>query len=122
MTFGMRLKKQIGYTLIELVVTIVILGLMTHFLGNMCVELLAGSTEEVEQVDMMNLAVSKMEEAIGIGLNLTSQAWTSEPPYQWRRIVTMLRSDNGNPTLLRVTIEVKDASQQTYSLINHLGG
>lgn len=122
MKYRMRLRNQNGYTLIELVITVVILGLMTYFLGNMCVELLAGSTQQIKQVEMMSLAISKMEEAIKIGVSLTSQGWTSEPPYQWRRTVTTLKSDGGNPTLVKVTIEAKDASEQTFSLINHIGG
>jgi prepilin-type N-terminal cleavage/methylation domain-containing protein len=117
-----RIRKQNGYTLIELVITIVILGMMTYFLGSMCVELLAGSTQQTEQVEMVNLAISKMEEATRIGVNLSSQAWTSEPPYQWRRSVTTLKSYMGNPTLVTVAIEVKDALGQTFSLINHIEG
>jgi prepilin-type N-terminal cleavage/methylation domain-containing protein len=144
----MKVSNQNGYTLIELVITIIILGLMTYFLGSMCVELLAGSTQQTEQVEMVNLAISQMEEAVKVGVSLTSQGWTSEPPYQWRRTVTTLKSDNGDPTLIKVIIgvryafapsvtplknyeieskieepiEVKKGSRQTYSLINHIGG
>lgn len=122
MRYRKRLRNQDGYTLVELVITIVILGLMTYFLGSMCVELLAGSIQQTKQVEMLNLAISQMEEAIKIGVSLTSQGWTSESPYQWRRTVTTLKSDCGNPALVEVTIEVKDAFGQTYSLLNHIGG
>ncbi len=122
MKYRKRLRNQDGYTLVELVITVVILGLMTYFLGRMGVELLAGSTQQTEQVEMLNLAISKMEKTTKIGVSVASQGWTSESPYQWRRSVTTLKSDAGNPTLVEVTIEVKDALGQTYSLINHIGG
>lgn len=114
--------RQDGYTLVELVITIVVLGLTTHFLGSMCIGLLAGSIQQIKQVEMSNLAVSQMEEVVKTGVNVTSQGWTSVTPYQWRRIVNTLRSSDGNPTLVEVTIEVKDTFGQKYSLLNHLGG
>lgn len=117
-----RFGKQNGYTLIELVITILILGMMTYFLGNMCGELLSGTTQEKKQVEMVSLAISKMEQATLMGVNLSSQDWTSETPYQWRRVVATLKSNTGNPILVKVTVEVKDALGQAFSLINHIQG
>jgi len=117
---SMRMKNQKGYTLIELVITVVILGMLAYYLGKMGVELLAGSTQQGRQVEMVNLAISRMEEAIKSGVSVTSQGWTSQSPYQWRRSVTTLKSDAGSPTLVEVTIEVKDASGRIYSLITHI--
>lgn len=116
------LKKNKGYTLIELVITILVLGLVCYFIINMCVELLLGSTEQTQLVEVANLASTEMEESFRAGVFVSAQGWTSSDVYEWRRTVTTLKSDGGNPTLVEVKIEIRRDSNTIYSLINHIAG
>jgi type II secretory pathway pseudopilin PulG len=114
------LKKSEGYTLIELTITIIVLGLVCYFVVNMCVELLAASAEQTQSVEGTNLAQSKMEEAERIGTSVSSQGWTTSGGYEWRRVVTTLKSQSGSPTLIEVKIEIRKNSVTFFSLTNHL--
>lgn len=116
------LKKNKGYTLIELVITLLVLGLVCYFIINMCVELLLGSTEQTQLVEEVNLALAKMEESFRTGVFVSAQGWASSGAYEWRRLVTTLKSDNGNPTLVEIKIEIRKGSNIIYSLINHIAG
>lgn len=115
------MRDQKGYTLIELIVTLVILGLVVYFLVHFCSQVLVGSIEEEKLVQATNLAISQMERATSLGLSVTSQGWTSSSPFEWNRTVTVIRSDSlGNPTLLGVEIQVRENSSIVYSLRTHL--
>jgi len=116
------LKNNKGYTLIELVITILVLGLVCYFIINMCTELLLGSTEQTQLVEEANLAQAKMEESVREGVNVSSQSWTTSGAYQWRRVVTTQKSDNCNATLVEVKIEIRKGSNVIFSLVNHIAG
>ena len=112
----MYLRKEKGYTLIELVITILLLGLVCYFIALMSVELLRGATEQNILVNVASLATAKMEEAVRTGTDVSSQGWTTSGDLQWRRTVTMLKSDNGDPTLVEVKIEVRKSSNIIFRL------
>ncbi len=116
------LENKEGYTLIELVITLLVLGLVCYFIINMCVELLLGSAEQTQLVEEVNLALAKMEESFRTGVFVSAQGWTSSGAYEWRRVVTTLKSDNGNPTLVEIKIEIRKGSNIIYSLVNHITG
>ena len=113
------MAKSAGYTLIELIITILVLGMVCYFVINMCVELLAASQEQTQWVEGINLAQSKMEEAERVGTSITSQDWTPSGGYEWRRVVTTLKSESGNPTLVEIKMEIRKNSQAFYTLLNH---
>ena len=111
-----------GYTLIELVITILLSGLVCYFVAVMSVELLEGTTQQNRLVNVATLAIAKMEEAASTGTAVASQGWTPSGDLEWRRVVTTLKSDAGSPTLVEVRIEVRRNSSIIFSLVNHISG
>ena len=120
MRFNPRAEK--GYTLIELTITILLLGLICYFIAVMSVELLEGTTEQNLLVQVANLAIAKMEEATRTGTAVISQGWTQSGDLEWRRVVSTLKSDAGSPTLVEVKIEIRKNSDIVFSLENHIAG
>ena len=114
------LENEKGFTLIELVVTVLLLGLISYFIALMSVELLRGTTQQNILVNVAALATAKMEEAVRTGTDVSSQGWTASGDLQWRRTVTTLKSDNGDPTLVEVKIEIRKNSSVIFSLENHI--
>jgi prepilin-type N-terminal cleavage/methylation domain-containing protein len=113
------LRKEKGYTLIELIVTILLLGMICYFVAVMSVELVEGTTEQNLLVNAATLAIDKMEEATRTGVNVASQGWTTSGDLEWRRTVTTLKSDGG-PTLVEVKIEIRKNSHIIFSIKNHI--
>jgi prepilin-type N-terminal cleavage/methylation domain-containing protein len=116
------LRKENGYTLIELVVTILLLGLICYFIAAMSVELLRGTNEQGLLVNVAALATAKMEEAARSGTNVNSQVWTQDNDLEWRRLVTTLKPGGCSPSLIEVKIEIRKNSNIVFSLENHIAG
>ena len=115
------MRNQKGYTLIELIITLVILGLVVYFLIHFCSQIIVGSEEEEKIVRATNLAISQMEGATSLGLSISSQDWTPSPPFEWNRAVRAIKSDSlGNPTLVEVEMQIRVNRDTVYSLITHL--
>ena len=114
------LRKKKGYTLVELITTILLLGLVCYFIALMSVELLRVTTQQNILVNVAALATAKMEEAVRTGTDVSSQGWTASGDLQWRRTVTTLKSDNGDPTLVEVKIEIRKNSSVIFSVENHI--
>jgi hypothetical protein len=106
----------------EMIVTLLILGLIAYSFSNMHAHLLSASTEEDILYQATQLAESKLEDAITTGVSVLSQGWTASSPFEWRRIVTTLKPSAGDPTLVEVKVQVRKGNKVICSLVTHIAG
>ncbi len=116
------LDNKAGFTLIELVITICILGLIAYSFSVMQSCLLSAVKVDCEMTAAANLAESIMEESLRAGVGVESQGWVEKSGYEWRRTVVPLRSSGGNATLVEVKVEVRRNGGNLCSLITHIAG
>jgi prepilin-type N-terminal cleavage/methylation domain-containing protein len=109
-----------GYSLIELVISVVILGLVVSSFAAVGNHMLAASAENDRVSKAALIATTRMEESVRNGTGSVSAGWISDPPYQWKREVSVLKSDTEGPTLVQVRVTVRDDRGVICSLITHL--
>jgi len=109
-----------GFSLIELVITIVIFGLVAYSFSLIQSHLNANSGKEILLTKSIVLAEKKMEEAIAEGVSVQSTGWNVEDELDWRRTVTVLRQSGSQPTLVEVRVDVRKNDKIIYSLFTHI--
>jgi len=109
-----------GYSLIELIVTVVILGLVVASFASFGSGILVQSAENDELAAAIRIARSRMEEAAGMGTGLVSTGWVASSSYEWRRQVDVLRADPNGPTLVEVRVYVRNSGGLICSLMTHI--
>lgn len=113
-------KKDGGFTLIELVVTIVLLGILAVPLFTLIANMMGGVGQHSESTEAVNLGISKMEEAVTAGVAATEDSGYGGR-YYWVRDTTRLKGAPAD-SLVKVEILIKrrPGSAAIFSLINHL--
>ncbi len=109
-----------GFTLVELIITVLVLGLIGWSFSALYSGLLSAATEDESGTGALLLAESVMEKSIGAGVDVATTGWISSSSYQWKRGVTVLRSGAGGPTLVEVRVRVRDDSGMICSLVTHI--
>jgi prepilin-type N-terminal cleavage/methylation domain-containing protein len=117
---GSDRNDESGFSLIELIVTIAILGLIAYSFSVMQSSILAAASGDDELTDAVKLAEGKMEEAIQEGAEIQSQGWTSDGNHEWKRDVSVLRSDEGDPSLVEMIVSVRRGQSIVCSLFTHI--
>lgn len=116
------LDEKDGFTLIELVITIGILGLIAYSYSVMQSNLLSAVKIDDEMSAAMRLAESMMEDSLRAGIGVESRGWIEASGYEWRRTVVPLKSSEGSITLVEVKVEVRRNGGNLCSLITHIAG
>ncbi len=116
------LFDESGFSLIELIVTIAILGLVAYSFSVMQSGILAAASVDDELTDAVKLAEGKMEESIQQGTGIETLGWTLVGNFEWKRDVSVLKSDEGVPTLVEMTVSVRRGQSILCSLFTHIAG
>jgi prepilin-type N-terminal cleavage/methylation domain-containing protein len=115
-----KLDLESGYTLIELIVTIAVIGLVAYSFSIMETGILSATAEDDLLSRAAHLAECKMEESIRTGVLVPAVDWTDADPFEWRRTVQVLKVTSTQPTLVEVEIQVRKGSAIVCSLTTHL--
>ena len=113
-------KTTSGFTLIELMITIIILGLVGYSFSMMESHIVFETNDQKTLTKAVILAEEKMEGAVAEGTGIQSIDWTDCCGLEWRRSVNMLESEDGTPTLVEVTVEVRSNGKVVCSLYTHV--
>ncbi len=117
---GSSMRNQDGFSLMELLVTIVILGFVAYSFSTMQMHILYASVEEDDLFNAARLVENRMEETINLGVGTKTTKWIKSGEYEWKRTVTVLKKFGKNPTLVEVRIQVRKGKEQLCSLITHI--
>ncbi len=109
-----------GFTLVELLITIAILGTVVYSFSIMQSQVLSAASEDDKLTGAVKVAEKRMEESILTGASVQPLDWTAEGDCEWRRTVTSLRSSGENPTLVEVRIVVRRENVIICSLVTHI--
>ncbi|MBU8923384.1 MAG: prepilin-type N-terminal cleavage/methylation domain-containing protein [Bacteroidales bacterium] len=117
---GINRAKETGFSLIELIITIAILGLIAYFFSVMQSSILTAASGDDQLTDAVKLAEGKMEVAIQAGTGIQPQDWTADGDLEWKRDVSVLKLDEGAPTLVEVRVSVRKGQSIVCSLFTHI--
>lgn len=109
-----------GFTLIELVITIVLMGLLVIPLISMITELMRGSSQHAQNNAVVNLAISKMEEAVNTGVFTTKDSAYASGYFWVRDTVNLKGSPTDSLIAVEIIIKTKPGAQPIFTLKNHL--
>ncbi|MCD6380011.1 prepilin-type N-terminal cleavage/methylation domain-containing protein [bacterium] len=112
--------NQSGFTLIELIITVIILGFIAYSFTNMGSHLLSTSTDNESLYRAVQISRNRMEEAVGIGTGVSSKGWTASSSLEWNREVTVLKSSDGQPSLVAIRVSVRKNGVVLCTLVTHM--
>jgi len=114
--------NQGGFTLIELIITVIILGFIAYSFTNMGSHILSASTDNESLYRAVRIGRNIMESSVAVGTTVTAQGWTVSSSLEWRREVRVLKSSGGQPTLVAIRVSVRKNGAVLCSLITHTAG
>jgi len=120
--FAVGLNDDGGFSLVELIITIVIFGFVAYSFSLMQSHVVHQSVNEKILTRALFIAEEKMEESIAEGLSVQPVGWTPYKGVEWRREVTVIKEENGSPTLIEVWVDIRKDGRIIYSLFTHVTG
>ncbi|MBN2072234.1 MAG: type II secretion system protein [Candidatus Krumholzibacteriota bacterium] len=118
----MRISDQSGFTLIELIITIVILGMIAYSFSSMYAGLLSASSHDDMMTRAAQIAENRMEDSVRSGVGIAPVSWTADSGYEWMRDVTVLKDSGGAPTLVKIEVRIRKDERIICSLVTHIAG